>query len=201
MVGLQPEDKTQKKDHRESRVNNKQQRDHNSYGSDTKRFSLFSLDLPISYSSTLISPYDPFQDSSQKSKVPYTNYDKTFAYMAIPDFQHSFTIEMNRSHVKSPSELAFSYFSPNFHWILEHPLKALPFYTNILIHTESVHFKPIYDKIFDPKRILFHSVYFDKVISEKDWNDHPSSPRVLRDSDIPYCYYDYIEAWSKFFLY
>jgi hypothetical protein len=41
---------------------------------------------------------------------------------------------------------------------------------------------------------LFHSVYFDKIISEKDWGDHPSSPRVLDSFDVPYCYYNYIEA-------
>jgi hypothetical protein len=121
--------------------------------------------------------------------------------MAFPYFQHLFTIEMNRSHVKSPDELALSYFPPNIHWIPKHPLKTLPFYTNILIQTESIHFKPIYGKISNPKRILFQSVYFNKVISEKDWGNHHSSPRVLCDFDIPYCYYDYIEAWSKCFLY
>jgi hypothetical protein len=69
-----------------------------------------------------------------------------------------------------------------------------------LIQTKSAHFKPIYDKISNPKRKLFHSVYFDKVISEKDWRGHPSSLIVFRDFDIHYYYYDYIEALSKFFL-
>jgi hypothetical protein len=70
-----------------------------------------------------------------------------------------------------------------------------------LIQTKSAHFKPIYCKTFVPQKILFHSLYINKVIFEKDWRDHPSSPRILRDFDIPYCYYDYVEAWSRFFLY
>jgi hypothetical protein len=30
--------------------------------------------------------------------------------------------------------------------------------------------------------------------------DHPSIPKILSDNS-PYNYYDYIDAWSKFFLY
>jgi hypothetical protein len=37
-------------------------------------FFPFSPELPVSYSSTLISPYNPFADFSQKSKVPYIDY-------------------------------------------------------------------------------------------------------------------------------
>jgi hypothetical protein len=39
------------------------------------------------------------------------------------------------------------------------------------------------------------------VIFEKEWGDHPYSLKILRDCDISYCYYDYFEACSKFFLY
>jgi hypothetical protein len=119
--------------------------------------------------------------------------------MIVPYFEHLFTIEMNRSSIRSPSE-ALSYFPPNFHWIPEHPQKNLAFYTNILIQTKSLHFKAIYCQTSIPKKILYHSVYFDRVISKKDWGDHPS-PRILHDCDIPYCYYDYTEAWSRFFPY
>ena len=165
----------------------------------TNRFSTFSPTSPISYSNTLASPYDPFVDSSQKSRVPYINYDKPFAYMAVPYFQHLFSIETNWSQIKSPNELTLTYFPPNFHWISKHPLKTLAFYSNILIQTKSIHFKPIHCKTSN--RLLFHSVYIDKIILEKDWWDHPFSPRVLANFDIPYCYFDYIEAWSRFFLY
>jgi hypothetical protein len=52
--------------------------------------------------------------------------------MILPYSQHLFTIEMNHASIKSPIELAHSYFPQNFHWIPEHPKKTLTFYTNIL---------------------------------------------------------------------
>jgi hypothetical protein len=121
--------------------------------------------------------------------------------MVVPYFQHLFTIEMNRSSIKFHNELALSYFPPNFHWIPEHPQKNLTYYTNILTQTKSVHFKQIFCQTFVPKKIIFHNVYIDRVISEKDWGDHPSFPRVLCPCKIPYNYYDYVDAWFKFFLY
>jgi hypothetical protein len=163
------------------------------------RFSPFNLDLPVSYSSTLISPYDPFVDFPQKSRVPFIEHKKPSAYMILPYSQHLFTIEMNRASIKSPNELAQSYFLHNFHWIPEHPKKNLAYYTNILKQTKSLHFKPIYCQTI-PNKIIFHNAYIDKVLSEKDWGNHPSSPKVLSDNS-PYNYYDYIDAWSRFFLY
>jgi hypothetical protein len=46
------------------------------------RFSPFSPEFSISYSSTLASPYDPFVDFSQKSRVPYIDYKKTLCLHA-----------------------------------------------------------------------------------------------------------------------
>jgi hypothetical protein len=166
----------------------------------TNRFLAFSPGPPISYFSTLASAYDPFVDSSQKPKAPFIKYDKPSAYVVVPYFQHLFSIEINRAHIKFSSQLVLSYFPPNFHWIPEHLTKNLSFYTNILIQTKSIHFKPIFCKT-EPSKLLFHNVYFDKIISEKDWDDHPSSPRVLDGFDVTYCYYDYIEAWFKFMLF
>jgi hypothetical protein len=83
------------------------------------RFSRFTYDYPISYSSTLISPYDPFIDTSKKSRALGTDVKKPSAYMILPFSQHLFSIEINRSSAKSAGELAFSYFPPNFHWIPE----------------------------------------------------------------------------------
>jgi hypothetical protein len=165
------------------------------------RFSPFNPDLPVSYSSTLISPYDPFVDFPQKFKVPFTEHKKPSAYMVLPYFQHLFTIEMNRASIKSPNELAQSYFPHNFHWIPEHPKKNLTYYTNILKQTKSLHFKPIYCQSSPTKKIIFHNAYIDRVLSEKDWSDHPSSSKILPDCNAPYNYYDYIDAWSRFFLY
>jgi hypothetical protein len=146
------------------------------------RFSPFSPDLPVSYSSTLISPYDPFVDFPQKSRVPFIDHKKPSAYMVLLYFQHLFTIEMNRASIKSPNELAHSYFPCNFHWIPEHLKKNLTYYTNILKQTKSLHFKPIYCQTSLTKKIIFHNAYIDRVLSKKDWGDHPSSSKVLDDN-------------------
>jgi hypothetical protein len=165
------------------------------------RFSPFSFDYPVSYSSTLISPYDPFVDASKKSRVPSIDFKKPSAYMVLPFSQHLFSIEMNRSSAKSAGELATSYFPPCFHWILEHPLKNLAYYSNILLQTKSIHIKPIFCLSTMPKKIIYYSVYINTPIFEKDWGDHPSCCRNLKGFNIPFCYYDYIDAWSKFFLF
>jgi hypothetical protein len=39
------------------------------------------------------------------------------------------------------------------------------------------------------------------VIYENEWGGHPSSLRNLENFIIPFSYYDYVDAWSKFFLY
>ena len=109
------------------------------------RFSPFNPDYPISYSSTLISPYDPFADVSKKSRAPGIDFKKPLAYMILPFSQHLFSIEINRSSAKkSAEELAFSYFPPKFHWIPKHPLKSLAYYSNILTQPKSLYIKPIF---------------------------------------------------------
>jgi hypothetical protein len=163
------------------------------------RFSPFSPDLPVSYSSTLITPFDPFVEFSQKPRIPYIDHKKSSPYMILPYSQHLFSIEMNRASIKSPIELAHSYFPQNFHWIPEHSKKTLAFYTNILKQTKSIHFKPFYCQS-NPSKLIFHHAYIDNILSEKDWGTHPSTPKILSDN-TPYNYYDYIDAWSKFFLY
>jgi hypothetical protein len=163
-------------------------------------FSPFSSKYPILYSSTLISPYDPFVNASKKSKVPSTNFKKPFAYMVLPFSQHLLSIKMNRSSAESAEELATPYFPPGFHWIPKHPLKNLAYYSNILLQTKFVHIKPIFCQSTMPKKIIYHNVYINTPIFEKDWGDHPSSCRNLKGFNILFCYYDYIDARSKFFL-
>jgi hypothetical protein len=155
-----------------------------------------------SYSSTLVTPFDPFADVSLKSSgyVPKPSFQKTSGYVILPFCQYLFSIELERSNVKSASNLALSYFPRGFHWIYEHPLKSLSFYSNILIQTRSVQIGPIYDKD-DPSKVIFHRIKFFKVISEKEWGGHPSIEKELHGFSIKYNYYDYIEAWSKVFLY
>jgi hypothetical protein len=91
-----------------------------------------------------------------------------------------FLIEPECSNVKTASALALSYFPRGFHWIPEYPLKTLTFYSNILTQTKSIEIRPIYDQIGStPKKVIYHSVRFLKVISEKEWGDHPNSLRRL----------------------
>jgi hypothetical protein len=114
----------------------------------TNRFSALNPGSPVSYSNTLVSAYDSFVDSSQKPRALFIylfiKYDKPFAYVVVPYFQHLFSIEINCAHIKFPGQLALSYFSPNFHWFPEYPTKNLSFYTNILIQTKSVNLKPLF---------------------------------------------------------
>jgi hypothetical protein len=155
------------------------------------------------YSSTLVSPFDPFAVVSLKpsGNVSKPSFRKTSGYVALPFPQYLFSIELERSNVKSASSLAFSYFPRGFHWIYEHPLKNLSFYSNILILTNSVQIGPIHDTLKDSSKIIFHRIKFFKVISEKEWGFHPSYEKELPGFSIKYNYYDYIEAWSKVFLY
>jgi hypothetical protein len=133
--------------------------------------------------------------------VPKPSFKKTSGYVILPFCQYLFSIELERSNLKSASNLALSYFPRGFHWIYEHPLKTLSFYSNILTQTKSVQIGPIFDNK-DPTKIIFHRIKFFKVISEKEWGGHPSSERELKGKfGVHYNYYDYIKAWSKVFLY
>ncbi|KAG7995589.1 hypothetical protein I3843_01G117300 [Carya illinoinensis] len=69
-----------------------------------------------------------------------------------------FYIEPNRSIDTYPYKIATRYFLPNFHWIRKNPSKNLQFYSSILIHTDSLTIKPIYDKTDDSK-LIYHSAY------------------------------------------
>ncbi|KAG7954930.1 hypothetical protein I3843_11G046100 [Carya illinoinensis] len=43
--------------------------------------------------------------------------------------------------------------------------------------------------------------YILKFITEEDWGTHPSTSKKLRDSEIAYNYYDYIDTWFRFMLF
>jgi hypothetical protein len=122
-------------------------------------------------------------------------------YISLPFSQHLFYIEKNHSHIKSPKQLILSYFPPDFHWIPEHPQKNLVYYTNILIQTKSVHIKPIFSKTSGSPKLSGSLASITNFISEKDWGTHPSTLRPFVYSDIPYSYYDYIDAWTTFMLF
>ncbi|KAG6629552.1 hypothetical protein CIPAW_14G092000 [Carya illinoinensis] len=111
-----------------------------------------------------------------------------------------FYIESNRSIDTDPYKIATRYFPPNFHWIPENPAKNLQFYSSILIHTDSLTIKPIYNKTDDSK-LIYHSAYILRFITKEDWGTHPSTSKKLCDSEITYNYYDYIDAWFRFMLF
>jgi hypothetical protein len=97
------------------------------------RFAPLGTDYPIaSYSSTLVTPFDPFADVTQKPRFAGTSFKKPSSYVLLPYSQYLFSIEPERSNVKTASALALSYFPRGFHWIPKHPLKTLTFYSNIL---------------------------------------------------------------------
>jgi hypothetical protein len=101
--------------------------------------------------------------------------------------------------------LIISYFPPDFHWIPEHPQKNLIYYTNILIQAKSIHIKPIFSKTSSSPKLSGSLASIINFISEKEWGTHPSTLRSFVYFDIPYSipysYYDYIDAWTKFMLF
>jgi hypothetical protein len=121
-------------------------------------------------------------------------------YVPLPAVQHLFSIEKHHPQDKSPREFALSYFPPDFYWIPEDLQKDLEYYTNILFQTESIRFHPMYSKNSDSLIVRGNIAYIVKFIHEKDWGLHPSTLRPFAGSAIPYSYYDYITAWSRFIL-
>jgi hypothetical protein len=81
----------------------------------TNRFMAFSLEPSISYSSTLISSYDPFVVSSQKPRTPFVKHEQASTYVRVPYFQHLFFVEINCASIRDHSQLALTYFPYRFH--------------------------------------------------------------------------------------
>jgi hypothetical protein len=150
----------------------------------TNRFMTFSPEPNITFSSALASEYSPFLGPSHRPRMPFIKAEKPSAYIRLPYFQHLFFIELGMAPIKEPSQLALAYFPPRFHWVPEHPLKDISYYTTILVETKSAHFKPIPDR--KTGKTLYMSVYFDKVLLLKDWGEHPSQPRMLANSELSY---------------
>jgi hypothetical protein len=164
----------------------------------TNRFMTFSPEPNITYSSALAFEYNPFLGPSHRPRTQFIKAEKPSAYIRLPYFQHLFFVEIGMAPIKDPSQLALAYFPPRFHWIPEHPLKDIAYYTTILVETKSAHFKSIPNQ--KTGKTLYMSVYFDKILLLKDWGEHPSQPRMLANSELSYSYYDYIDAWFRFML-
>ncbi|KAG6662704.1 hypothetical protein CIPAW_03G262100 [Carya illinoinensis] len=165
--------------------------------------TLGSIYQPASFASTVSTPYDPYAKPIASATARPTQLflpaSKT-QYIKKMYSWNLFYIESNRSIDTDPYKIATRYFPPNFHWIPENPAKNLQFYSSILIHTDSLTIKPIYDKTDDSK-LIYHSAYILRFITEEDWGTHPSTSKKLRDSEITYNYYDYIDAWFRFMLF
>jgi len=132
----------------------------------TNWFMTFSPEPNITYSSALASEYNPFLGHSYRPRMPFIKAEKPSAYFRLPYFQHLFFVEIGMTPIKDPSQLALAYFPPCFHWVPEHPLKDITYYTTILVETKSAHFKPIPDQ--KTGKTLYMSVYFDKILLLKD---------------------------------
>jgi hypothetical protein len=82
-------------------------------------------------------------------------------------FQHLFFVEVGMAPIKDPSQMALAFFPPRFHWVPEHPLKGITYYTNILLETKSVHFKQIPDQKTGNKILYMRStltrLFFSKI--------------------------------------
>lgn len=148
------------------------------------------------YESALVSSYDPFQISTQITQLP-SPLRKSSPY-APKDKTHLFIIESVLDNLSEPVAIAKHYFPPNFHFMPQSPYKSLKYYRDILNETQSVEIKPVKD-CNQPHIILYHSLYIHQILSQENWGKHPYDLKTLQ-SNLQYCYADYIEAWYTIFL-
>ena len=120
----------------------------------------------------------------------HTNYpiQKSYTeYVPKPDPDNLFFIEPHMTNKKDPVKLAAQFFPPGWHFKPDNPEKSLPFYKDILVSTNSISVKAIYDRN-DQTKVIFHSIYIIQVISMADWRSHPSDLQTLPNHDTPYNY-------------
>ena len=153
------------------------------------------------YSFVLTSSYDPYALSTvdQPVRSAFPRNPNASQYIKKPYFQNLFSIEHNKASITNPLTLATSYFPPKFHWILEHDMKNVQYYFDILCHEKSITIKAILDKA-NPSEIIYHSVFLNHIIFEEKWGLNLATTRMLPKSLVPYSYHDYITAWFRFML-
>ncbi|KAG7987181.1 hypothetical protein I3843_03G120200 [Carya illinoinensis] len=152
---------------------------------------------PSSFVSTLVTPYDAYANPLTTVNPRFPSANKA-EYFLKAWFQNLFYIE--KSVKTDPFQIASDYFPRGFHWIPEDLNKNLSYYLGILVGTGSILVKPIYCKV-DPARVIFHNCFIISVITEEEWETHPSTFKTVKDSNAQYNYYDYIEAWLRFPLF
>ena len=147
------------------------------------------------------SSYDPYIVTliNQPVKSIFPKASNTSQYVKKQCFQNLFSIETNRASITDPFRLATSYFSPKFHWILEHAKKTVQYYSDILRHEKSITIKAISNKS-NTSKIIYHSVFLNNISSEEMWGPNLASTRMLPNSPVLYSYHDYLTAWFEFML-
>jgi len=130
----------------------------------------------------------------------YPLQKSTSEYVPKPNPVTLFYVEPNLKFKRDPVKLAAQYFPDGWFFKPNHPDKCLPFYKDILVHSESITVKCIYDRN-DQSKIIFHSIYILQVMSLEDWGAHPSALLSLPNHDVQYNYYDYMDAWFRIFMY
>ncbi|CAL9014719.1 unnamed protein product, partial [Prunus brigantina] len=153
--------------------------------------------LRPNYQSALVSSYDPFQLPPTATPMSSQFFPKSSPYV-LKNTANLFILEPHIHKSMSPAQIAEHHFPPNFHYLPHSPYKSLKFYREILHETKSVEIKPIRDKT-DPTKIIYHSLYIHKVLSQKDWGLRPHELRTL-PSKYQYNYADYVESWYYIFL-
>ncbi|CAL9029902.1 unnamed protein product [Prunus brigantina] len=149
------------------------------------------------YQSALVSSYDPFQLPPTATPMSSQFFPKSSPYV-LKNTANLFILEPHIHKSMSPAQIAEHHFPTNFHYLPHSPYKSLKFYREILHETKSVEIKPIRDKT-DPTKIIYHSLYIHKVLSQKDWGLRPHELRTL-PSKYQYNYADYVESWYYIFL-
>ncbi|CAL9010817.1 unnamed protein product [Prunus brigantina] len=149
------------------------------------------------YQSALVSSYDPFQLPPTATPMSSQFFPKSSPYV-LKNTANLFILEPHIHKSMSPAQIAEHHFPTNFHYLPHSPYKSLKFYREILHETKSVEIKPIRDKT-DPTKIICHSLYIHRVLSQKDWGPRPHELRTL-PSKFQYNYADYVEAWYYIFL-
>lgn len=142
--------------------------------------------------------FDPFRSSEVSKTVhKYPSFTQSNSDYIVNFEVNLFFVEAFMNPKKDPVKLASLFFPSGWHFIPFAPYKSLSFYKDILIQTDSIVIKPIYDRRDDTK-VLYHSLYIKQLISQHEFSDHPSDLHPVNDNY--FCYYDYIEAWNKIFL-
>ena len=176
-------------------------REHVSFLDIVNRFTALCTIPRPNYSPILASSYDLYALTivNQTIKTVYPNASNVSQYVKKQYVQNLFSIEPNRPSIINPFTLATSYFPPHFQQIPEHCQKNVQYYSDILCHENSITIKTIKDKANSDK-IIYHSVFLNKIISEETWGPNLASTRMMPSSPIPYSYHDYLTAWFKFML-